>query len=115
MLRADPYVLSASASGMSITMEAKMRVLKLYETGMSSIQIAEALGYDCDILAAQRMKKIVGITRKEVASSRGLHEGYPSESMMKEAICDEGMIIVAEQGAVIAAMILNIYPFGTET
>ena len=61
------------------------------------------------------MKHIVCNTRREAASSRGLHEGYPSESMVKDAICDEGMIIGMEQGAVIAAMILNICPFGTET
>ena len=92
-----------------------MRVLELHETGMSSKQIVEALGYDCEILGAQRMKNIVCNTRKEVASSRGLHEGYPSESMVKDAICDGGMIIGVEQGAIIAAMILIICVFGTET
>ena len=76
ILRANPYTLRASASGMSITMEAKVRVLELYESGMSSRQIVEALGYDCEILGAQRMKNIVRNTRKEASSPRGLHEGY---------------------------------------
>ena len=89
ILRANPYTLRASASGMSITMEAKVRVVELYETGMSSRQIVEALGYDCEILGAQRMKNIVRNTRKEAASPRGLHEGYtraPTARMNKEEI-----------------------------
>ena len=77
VLEANPYTLRVSTSGMSITMEAKKRVLELYETGMTSRQIVEALGYDYEMLGAQRMKNIVRNTRKEAASSRGLHEGYP--------------------------------------
>ena len=76
ILRANPYTLRASASGMSITMEAKVRVLELYETGMSSRQIVEALGYDCEILGAQRVKNIVRHARIQLESPRGLHEGY---------------------------------------
>lgn len=50
-MRSD--TLKASASGMSIAMEAKVRRLELYGTGMNSSQIIEALGYSCEILGAQ--------------------------------------------------------------
>ena len=89
ILEANPYTRRVSASGLSITMEAKQRVLELYESGMSSRQIVEALGYDCEILGAQRMKNIVRNTRKEAASPCGLHEGYsrvPAARMDKEEI-----------------------------
>lgn len=89
ILRANRYTLRASASGTSITMEAKERVLELYECGMSSRQIVEALGYDCEILGSQRMKNTVRNTRKEASSPRGLHEGYtrlPTARMNKEEI-----------------------------
>ena len=89
ILEANPYTRRVSASGLSITMEAKQRVLELYETGMSSRQIVEALGYDYEILGGQRMKNIVRNTRKEAASPCGLHEGYsrvPAARMDKEEI-----------------------------
>ena len=76
VLEANPYTRRVSASGLSITMEAKQRVLELYETGMTSRQIVEALGYDYEILGGQRMKNIVRNTRKEAASACGLHESY---------------------------------------
>ena len=88
-MRKNPYTLRASTSGLSITMEAKERVLELYNTGMRSRQIVEALGYDYEILGAQRMKNIVRNTRKEAASPRGLHEGYtrpPAASLNNEEI-----------------------------
>ena len=89
ILEANPYTRRVSASGLSITMEAKQRVLELYETGLTSRQIVEALGYDYEILGGQRMKNIVRNTRKEAASPCGLHEGYsrvPAARMDKEEI-----------------------------
>ena len=76
ILEANPYTRRVSAGSLSITMEAKQRVLELYETGITSRQIVEALGYDYEILGGQRMKNIVRNTRKEAASACGLHEGY---------------------------------------
>ena len=64
-------------------------MLELYETGITSRQIVEALGYDYEILGGQRMKNIVRNTRKEAASPCGLHEGYsriPAARMDKEEI-----------------------------
>ena len=89
VLEANPYTRRVSASGLSITMEAKQRVLELYKTGITSRQIVEALGYDYEILGGQRMKNIVRNTRKEAASPCGLHEGYsrvPAARMDKEEI-----------------------------
>ena len=83
VLEANPYTRRVSASGLSITMEAKQRVLELYETGLTSRQIVEALGYDYEILGVQRMKNIVRNTRKEAASPRGLHEGYPMTAAVR--------------------------------
>ena len=83
ILEANPYTRRVSASGLSITMEAKQRVLELYETGMCSRQIVEALGYDYEILGGQRMKNIVRNTRKEAASPRGLHEGYSRTAVVR--------------------------------
>ena len=57
ILEANPYTRRVSAGSLSITMEAKQRVLELYETGITSRQIVEALGYDYEILGGQRMKK----------------------------------------------------------
>ena len=89
ILEANPYTRRDSAGSLSITMEAKQRVLELYETGITSRQIVEALGYDYEILGGQRMKNIVRNTRKEAASPCGLHEGYsrvPAARMDKEEI-----------------------------
>ena len=89
ILEANPYKRRVSAGSLSITMEAKQRVLELYETGITSRQIVEALGYDYEILGGQRMKNIVRNTRKEAASPCGLHEGYsrvPAARMDKEEI-----------------------------
>ena len=89
ILEANPYTRRVSASGLSITLEAKQRVLELYETGLTSRQIVEALGYDYEILGGQRMKNTVRNTRKEAASPCGLHEGYsrvPAARMDKEEI-----------------------------
>ena len=89
ILEANPYTRRVSAGSLSITMEAKQRVLELYETGITSRQIVEALGYDYEILGGQRMKNIVRNTRKEAASPCGLHEGYsrvPAARMAKEEI-----------------------------
>ena len=83
VLEANPYTRRVSASGLSITLEAKQRVLELYETGLTSRQIVEALGYDYEILGGQRMKNIVRNTRKEAASPRGLHEGYPRTAAVR--------------------------------
>lgn len=86
-MRSD--TLKASASGMSIAMEAKVRRLELYGTGMNSRQIIEALGYSCEILGAQQMKNIVRNARQEAASPRGLHEEYrrpPTARMDKKEI-----------------------------
>lgn len=83
VLEANPYTRRVSASGLSITMEAKQRVLELYETGLTSRQIVEALGYDYEILGGQRMKNIVRNTRKEAASPCGLHEGYPRTAAVR--------------------------------
>ena len=58
-------------------------MLELYETGLTSRQIVEALGYDYEILGGQRMKNIVRNTRKEAASPRGLHEGYPRTAAVR--------------------------------
>lgn len=48
---------------------------------------------------------------EELAKRSFLHMGnqggYPSESMVKDAIDNGGMIVGVEQGAIIAAMILN--------
>ena len=89
ILEANPYTRRVFAGSLSITMEAKQRVLELYETGITSRQIVEALGYDYEILGGQRMKNIVRNTRKEAASPCGLHEGYsrvPAARMDKEEI-----------------------------
>lgn len=89
ILEANPYTRRVSAGSLSITMGAKQRVLELYETGITSRQIVEALGYDYEILGGQRMKNIVRNTRKEAASPCGLHEGYsrvPAARMDKEEI-----------------------------
>ena len=89
ILEANPYMRRVSAGSLSITMEAKQRVLELHETGITSRQIVEALGYDYEILGGQRMKNIVRNTRKEAASPCGLHEGYsrvPAARMDKEEI-----------------------------
>ena len=61
----------------------------MYESGMTSRQIVESLGYDYEMLGSQRMKNIVRNTRKEADSPRGLHEGYrrtPAARMDKEEI-----------------------------
>lgn len=76
VLEENPYTFRASASGLSITLDAKFLVLELYETGMSSKKIVEALGYDCEMLGEQRVKNIVRHARIQLESPRGLHEGY---------------------------------------
>ena len=52
VLEENPYTLRASASGLSIPLDAKFLVLELYETGMSRKKIVEALGYLTSTLSA---------------------------------------------------------------
>ncbi len=89
VLEANPYTLRAYASGLSLTLDAKYRVLELYETGMSSRQIVEALGYDCKMLGEHRVKNIVRNARKEADSPQGIHEGY---SKLRAARMDNDQI-----------------------
>lgn len=76
ILKENPHTAHVTQSRLSLTLDAKKKIVELDESGWSRIKIIEELGYDPNMLGKERMKNIVRNVRREAESENGLHEGY---------------------------------------
>lgn len=76
ILKQNPYTLYVSESRLSITLEAKKKILEMTEKNWSESKILEELNYDRNILGHARAKHIIANVKEEANSRHGLHEGY---------------------------------------
>ena len=72
----NPYTLRVMGSRLSLTLEAKQKILELSRTGLTYRQIVEQLGYDSKMLGTQRTRNIVRNVLRDIEAGRTLHEGY---------------------------------------
>jgi hypothetical protein len=60
----------------SLTKEAKERILELSDMGYSSQQCLRELGYDTTILGKSRCSSVVYNTQRDVRQGKQVHDGY---------------------------------------
>ena len=61
---------------LSVTAEAKKKILELSSTELTYRQIVEELGYDPQILGLERTKNMVRDVLRDVKDGKTIHEGY---------------------------------------
>lgn len=76
ILRKNPNTWSVNKYRISLTKEAKERILELAEAGHSSRQCMEELGYDTKVLGKSRCSSAVYNTQREVKQGKQIHDGY---------------------------------------
>ena len=76
ILRKNPNTWSVNKYRISLTKEAKERILELAETGHSSRQCMEELGHDIKVLGKSRCSSAVYNTQREVKQGKQIHDGY---------------------------------------
>ena len=75
-LRQNPYTLNATRNRLSLTLEAKEKILEMDEQGKPWRQIIEELGYDTRVLGKWRARNMVRNAKRDAESPNGVHEGY---------------------------------------
>lgn len=76
ILRKNPNTWSVNKLRISLTKEAKERILELSDMGYSSQQCLRELGYDTTILGKSRCSSIVYNTQRDVRQGKQVHDGY---------------------------------------
>lgn len=76
ILRKNPNTWSVNKLRISLTKEAKERVLELSDMGYSSQQCLRELGYDTTILGKSRCSSVVYNTQRDVRQGKQVHDGY---------------------------------------
>ena len=76
ILRKNPNTWSVNRFRISLTKEAKERILELADMGYSSRQCMVELGYDTKILGKSRCSSVVYNTQREVKRGKQIHDGY---------------------------------------
>ena len=76
ILRKNPNTWSVNKFRISLTKEAKERILELADMGYSSGQCMAELGYDTKILGKSRCSSAVYNTQREVKQGKQIHDGY---------------------------------------
>lgn len=93
VFEANPYTYRVTENRISFTLEAKEKMLELLAS-KSPRQTMKAMGYDPDVLGAQRIRSLVKHLREEAKSNAGLHQGYKKRVVRKPLTTDE----IAELG-----------------
>jgi len=75
-LRKNPNTWSVNKLRISLTKEAKERILELSDMGYSSQQCLRELGYDTTILGKSRCSSVVYNTQRDVRQGKQVHDGY---------------------------------------
>ena len=76
ILKENPYTFSITKNRLSVTAEAKKKILELSSTELTYRQIVEELGYDPQILGLERTKNMVRDVLRDVKDGKTIHEGY---------------------------------------
>ncbi len=76
ILRKNPNTWSVNKLRISLTKEAKERILELSDMGYSSQQCLRELGYDTMILGKSRCSSVVYNTQRDVRQGKQVHDGY---------------------------------------
>ena len=76
ILKENPYTFSITKNRLSVTAEAKKKILELSSTELTYRQIVEELGYDPQILGLERTKNMVRDVLRDVKDGKIIHEGY---------------------------------------
>lgn len=81
ILKANPYTYRVSAERIRFTAEFKEMFWAKYCSGMTAASAIYELGYDPDMLGAERIHGIIRHIRKEANSEIGFHTGnaYPKK------------------------------------
>ena len=83
ILKENPYTLTVTENRLSITLEAKKKIVEMDKAGMSCRRIIEELGYDPKMLGDQRVRNILRLTRAEAKSELGLRERYAKRDKLR--------------------------------
>lgn len=75
-LAANPNTYSVGKMQLSLSLEAKQKILLLKQKGFSPTRIFKELGYDTDLLGAERIRVIVKRVEEAALSAEGIHQGY---------------------------------------
>ena len=76
ILKGNPYTYKITQNRLSVTAEAKRKIIELRDTEMTYRQIVEELGYDPRILGLERTKNMVRGVLRDVKDGKIIHEGY---------------------------------------
>jgi len=76
LLKENPNTAKLTPTRLSLTLNAKVLILKLHEKGLSPKQIVTDLGYDSEILGKYRTRNMVRNVLRDAETEQGLHEGY---------------------------------------
>lgn len=76
ILRKNPNTWSVNKLRISLTKEAKERILELSDMGYSSQQCLRELGYDTTILGKSRCSSVVYNIQRDVRQGKQVHDGY---------------------------------------
>lgn len=76
ILKGNPYTYKITKNRLSVTAEAKRKIIELSDTEMTYRQIVEELGYDPRILGLERTKNMVRGVLRDVKDGKIIHEGY---------------------------------------
>ncbi len=76
ILRKNPNTWSVNKLRISLTKEAKERILEFSDMGYSSQQCLRELGYDTTILGKSRCSSVVYNTQRDVRQGKQVHDGY---------------------------------------
>lgn len=76
ILKQNPYTLFVSESRLSVTLEAKEKILEMAEKNWSESKILNELNYDRNMIGHARAKNLIAKVKEEADSRYGLHEGY---------------------------------------
>lgn len=80
IIQSNPNTLSVTEHRITLTLEAKEKILMLSKSGMPISRILNELGYDSEILGTNRIRSIISHVNQEAASKTGLHQGYKPRS-----------------------------------
>jgi hypothetical protein len=76
ILAENPNTYHVTRTMLSLTLEAKKRILEMTEKNYPYAKIMKELGYNLDIIGMSRAHGLVWHVKKEAQSELGLHEGY---------------------------------------
>lgn len=76
ILKENPYTFRITKYRLSLTAEAKEKIVELSSAGSTYRQIVEELGYDPQMLGLGRAKDMVRDILRDVKEGKAIHEGY---------------------------------------